>query len=83
MGGKRRRVLEAGAGSGGGLLACVLWRAPGFAADLFAGSPSLGPAAIVHNVGAAATMTAGAVMQGVGATRSAVAAVQRSPIPLA
>jgi hypothetical protein len=43
-----------------GLLACVVWRAPGFASDLLAGSPSLEAAAIVQNVGAAASMTASA-----------------------
>jgi type IV secretion system protein TrbL len=57
-----------------GLLACVVWRAPGFASDLLAGSPSLGAAAIVQNVGAAASFASGAVMKGIETTRSAAGA---------
>jgi type IV secretion system protein TrbL len=55
-----------------GLLACVVWRAPGFASDLLAGSPSLGAAAIVQNVGAAASAASSTVMRTVMATRAAV-----------
>jgi type IV secretion system protein TrbL len=52
-----------------GLLACVVWRAPGFASDLLAGSPSLGAAAIVQNMSAGAAFAAGAVTRTVVATR--------------
>jgi type IV secretion system protein TrbL len=63
-----------------GLLACVVWRAPGLASDLLAGSPSLGAAAIVQNVGAAASFASNAVARGVGATRSAASGVVRAAI---
>jgi len=53
-----------------GLLACVVWRAPGFASDLLAGSPSLGAAAIVQNVSAAAGVASTTVTKGVGWARS-------------
>jgi type IV secretion system protein TrbL len=53
-----------------GLLACVVWRAPGFASDLLAGSPSLSAAAIVQNVGAAATFVSGAASSGLGSVRA-------------
>jgi type IV secretion system protein TrbL len=58
-----------------GLLACVVWLAPGLAADLLAGSPSLGAAAIAQHVGTGASMASGAITGAVGAARFAATAL--------
>jgi type IV secretion system protein TrbL len=63
-----------------GLLAVVVWRAPGFAADLLAAAPSLSAAAVgQHVTGAISNATraaTGALAGGVGATRSAATLVR-------
>jgi type IV secretion system protein TrbL len=63
-----------------GLLAVVVWRAPGFASDLLAASPSLSVAAVGQHVTSAvssgARATSGAVSAGIGATREAASMVR-------
>lgn len=63
-----------------GLLAVVVWRAPGFAADLLAAAPSLSAAAVgQHVTGAMSNATraaTGALSAGVGATRTAATLVR-------
>ena len=63
-----------------GLLAVVVWRAPGFASDLLAASPSLSVAAVGQHIASAvasgANATSGAVTAGLGATRTAASMVR-------
>ena len=63
-----------------GLLAVVVWRAPGFASDLLAASPSLSVAAVGQHITSAvasgANATSGAVTAGLGATRTAASMVR-------
>ncbi len=55
--------------SGG--IALLTWKAPGFAAGLLAGSPSLGAAEVAQNASAGAMIGGGVVAGAVGATRAA------------
>ena len=63
-----------------GMLALVVWRAPGFASDLLAASPTLGVSAVGQQVTSAistgAAAASGAVSAGLGATRSAASMVR-------
>jgi type IV secretion system protein TrbL len=64
-----------------GLLAVVVWRAPGFAADLLAASPMLSAASVAQNVmvgvSTGARAASGAVTGAVGATRAAASALTK------
>jgi type IV secretion system protein TrbL len=70
-----------------GLLAVVAWRAPGFASDLLAASPSLSMASVGQHVTSAvssgANMASGAVTAGLGATRSAASMIRTGATGLA
>jgi len=63
-----------------GMLALVVWRAPGFASDLLAASPSLGVSAVGQQVTSAVSTgvaaASGAVSAGLGATRTAASMVR-------
>ncbi len=63
-----------------GMLALVVWRAPGFASDLLAASPTLGVSAVGQHVTSAvstgAAAASGAVSAGLGATRQAASMVR-------
>ena len=58
-----------------GAIAFLTWNAPGLAAGLLAGSPSLGAAGVVQNASAGVMMAAGAAGMAFAATRSAANAV--------